>query len=911
MRFFASHRWIFLLFLGVASPATAEIQKIGTIEGITEYRLPNGLVVLLFPDTSKETVTVNLTVFVGSRHEGYGEAGMAHLLEHMVFKGTPTHKDIPKELKARGAQFNGTTWVDRTNYFETLPASDENLEWGIRFEADRFVNSLIRREDLLSEFSVVRNEFEMGENNPAMILYQRMVAAAYEWHNYGKSTIGNRSDIERVPIENLQAFYKKYYQPDNAMLVVAGKFDPKKALPLVEKYFGAIPRPTRKLSETYTEEPAQDGERQVTLRRVGDVARVSALYHIPAGPHPQFPALDVLSYILADEPSGRLYKALVETKKAARIDGEAMGVHDPGIILFGAEVRPEQSLDEAKSILLAEVEGIAKKPVTAEEVDRARRKILKNRELAADNSSRLAIELSEWAAQGDWRLYFLHRDRIEKVTPAEVQKAAEKYLSRNNRTLGIFVPTKSPERAPVPPTPSIATLLKDYKGRADVAQGEVFDPTPENIEKRTRRETLPSGVKVTLLPKKTRGESVFFRLTLRYGTKKSLQPVRQPADFLAELMAVGTTKLTRQQISDELDKYKAKLHAEGAPGTVTFNIQTKRANLPQVLELLRQILREPSLPESELTILANQQLAQLEEGRTEPMFLAQRFLQRRTSEYPKDDIRYVRTIDEEIADIKQLKAEQVREVYQKFLSGQHGELAITGDFDPEATLASVASMLADWTSAEPYERIDRPVEKLPAPGKETILTPDKANAIYVAAEIGQLRDSDPDYPALAIGNFILGGGALSSRIGNRLRQKDGVSYGAGSSFQADPLDPRSGLLIYAIANPKNITKVESGIREELDKFLKEGVTADELDRAKKGYLQQLKVQRANDAALNGTLSENTRVGRTMQFQADLEKRIAGLTVADVEAAVRKHLTGKLIIVAAGDFKESSDKGVAQ
>jgi len=259
--------------------------KVASIEGVTEYRLGNGARVLLFPEASRPTVTVNMTVLVGSRHEGYGESGMAHLLEHMVFKGTPGHPEVPKALRDHGASFNGTTNTDRTNYFETMPATDANLEFGIALESDRLVNSFVKREDLVSEMTVVRNEFERGENNPASILNQRIHAAAYEWHNYGKSTIGSRTDIERVPIGNLQAFYKKYYQPDNAVLIVAGKFEEPKALAIVEKYLGSIPKPARKLDATYTEEPPQDGERTVTLRRVGTVGSAGVAYHVAGGSH--------------------------------------------------------------------------------------------------------------------------------------------------------------------------------------------------------------------------------------------------------------------------------------------------------------------------------------------------------------------------------------------------------------------------------------------------------------------------------------------------------------------------------------------------------------------------------------------------------------------------------------------------
>ncbi|HEV3119189.1 MAG TPA: pitrilysin family protein, partial [Gemmataceae bacterium] len=498
-------------------------KKVVTIEGITQYQLDNGLRILLFPDASASTVTVNLTVFVGSRHEGYGETGMAHLLEHMVFKGTPTHSNIPKLLRDHGARFNGSTWVDRTNYFETMPAGDANLEFGIHLEADRMVNSFIRREDLVSEMTVVRNEFEAGENNPANILGQRMLAVAYEWHNYGKSTIGNRSDIERVPIQNLQAFYRKYYRPDNAMLVVAGYFEPAKGLALISKHFGALKRPERSLDSTYTEEPTQDGERTVVLRRVGVVGVVGAVYHIPAGSHEDFPAVEVLEELLTREPAGRLYQALVVSKKASTVSGSAFAWHDPGVLQLTAQVVPGKPLEQTRDTLLSVLEQLATAKITEEEVERAKRKLLKDRELRLTDSGRVGIELSEWGAQGDWRLFFLHRDRLAKVSVADVNRVAGRYLQPSNRTVGLYIPTEQPQRAEVPAPPVVAELVKNYKGGKDVAAGEAFDPTPANIESRVQRAELPGGLKLALLPKKSRGEALMAELTVRYGNEGSLK----------------------------------------------------------------------------------------------------------------------------------------------------------------------------------------------------------------------------------------------------------------------------------------------------------------------------------------------------------------------------------------------------
>ena len=301
------------------APAGPGMSYVTSVEGISEYQLDNGLRLLLFPDPSKETATVNVTYLVGSRHEGYGETGMAHLLEHLMFKGAKGHKNIPDELTAHGCRPNGSTWFDRTNYFETFSATDENLTWALEMEADRMVNSFISEDDLASEMTVVRNEFESGENNPRGVLEERVLSTAYLWHNYGNSTIGCRADLENVPISRLQAFYRTWYQPDNAVLVVAGKFDPAQTLDLVGRTFGRIPRPTRSIMRTYTTEPAQDGERAVTLRRVGETQQVVVAYHIPAGSHPDFAPLEMLGFILGDEPSGRLYRGLVSTEKASSV----------------------------------------------------------------------------------------------------------------------------------------------------------------------------------------------------------------------------------------------------------------------------------------------------------------------------------------------------------------------------------------------------------------------------------------------------------------------------------------------------------------------------------------------------------------------------------------------------------------
>lgn len=895
-----------VLALAAASVVAAEpagVKKITAIEGITEYRLENGVQLLLFPDPSKPTVTVNMTLFVGSRHEGYGEAGMAHLLEHMLFKGTPNNPEIPKSLQTRGAEFNGTTWLDRTNYYETLPASDENLEFAIQLEADRLVNSTIKAEDLASEMTVVRNEFERGENSPQRILQQRMMSAAFEWHNYGRSTIGNRADIERVPIDKLRDFYRRYYQPDNTMVVIAGAFDSDKAIALVHKYFGAIPRPKRELDRTYTEEPAQDGERIVTLRRVGQVAIVGSLYHVPPAAHPDFEPIDVLDSILTAAPTGRLYKALVETKKAARVSGGIFALHDPGVVGFTAEVAvgqdPQAVLDELNQV----AEQVGVEGVTEEEVARARDKLLKDRELSATESAQIAIELSEWASMGDWRLYFIYRDRLEKVTPADVQRVAQAYLRRQNRTVGLFLPTEKPERVSIPARPDLAKVIGDYKGRAAVATGEAFDVKPEAIEKRTTRLTLPSGVQAALLPKKTRGEAVTLQLTLRYGNEQSLRNASKACEYLPRLLTRGTKSLNRQQLQDELDKHRIEIAAAGQPGELTVSLKTKRENLPKAIELMRQILREPSLPESELELLKQADIARLAQSADDPQALAMKFVNRKVNPYPAEDPRYIPTIAEELERTKTLEASDVRRIYELLLNGNHGELAVVGDFDPKEVTPQFEKLLAGWKSDEKYARLTRTGDVPLKASVEIIKTPDKANAMYFAGLVVPLKDDHEDFPALVVGNFILGGGGgLSSRLGDRVREKDGLSYAVGTGMRASSVDPRTAFYVYAISNPDNVPKLREAIREELERILKDGVTPQELEAAKKGILQQAEVGRTDDGGLAAELSDSLHAGRTFEFDAKQEAALAKVTAEQVLAALRKYVKpDRLVLAIAGDL----------
>ncbi len=894
------------LILTLAVPAaiaqTAAPKKLVSVEGITEYRLDNGLRVLLFPDPSKSTITVNVTYMVGSRHEDYGETGMAHLLEHLLFMGSKNHPDIKKELQDHGTRPNGTTWYDRTNYFETFSATEENLAWALSMEADRMVNSFIAKKDLDSEMTVVRNEMEAGENSPPRVLMERVASTAFLWHNYGKSTIGARSDVERVPIERLQAFYRHFYQPDNALLVVAGKFDEAKTLALIQKTFGAIPRPQRQLRRTYTVEPVQDGERTVTVRRVGDVQYAAAAWHIPPGSHDEYAAVEMAVEILGDQPSGRLYKALVETKKAASVNMMSFQLRDPGFAYAQAMVRMDSSLEDARKTLLDTIAEIKTRPFTKDELERQRTRWLKNFELKMNDPQDVALELSEWQAMGDWRLMFLHRDRIEKVTLDQVQKTAEKYFIPSNCTVGLFVPEKQPVRAEVPEPPAVEKMVEGYTGKAVVSQGESFDASPANIDRRTIRGEMAGGLKIALLPKKTRGSQVTAVLRLHFGDENNLRGQSFVGGLAGQMLMRGTAKRTRQQIRDELDRIKAQVNVGGNASGASARITTTRENLPAAIDLVFEMLKESVFPENEFDQLKRQVLASLEGAKSQPQTIASTALQRHLIPYPKDDVRYVPAIEEQIEGIQNVTLDQVKQFHAQYYGLAEGELAIIGDFDPESIQQQVAKHSRDWKSRQNYARILRKYLEV-KPAAAAFETPDKANAMWMAGAAFRLTDTAPDYPALLFGNYLLGQG-MNSRLFARIRNKEGLSYGVGSQLIAGAKDDHALFIAFAICAPENAPKVEASFRDEMKKILSEGFTAEEVEAGKKSWLQSLQVSRENDEELVGRIAGYAYEDRTMAFDAALEEKVKALTPAEIRAAMARYLDpAGLTYMRAGDFRK--------
>ena len=864
------------------------VTQVTRVEGVTEYHLDNGLQILLAPDASKPNTTVNMTYRVGSRHENYGQTGMAHLLEHMLFRGTPSLPDALAEFSRRGLQANGSTSADRTNYYASFAADPDTLDWYVRWQADVMVNAMIAQEDLDAEMTVVRNEMERGENSPFRILLQKMQAAAFQWHNYGKTTIGARSDVENVDIEQLRLFYKQYYQPDNAVLIISGRFDVESTLKLIADAFTPLERPTRTLPPEYTVEPVQDGERRVVLRREGGSPLIGALYRIPAAGDPDFIPLDLGVSILGDTPSGRLYHALVREQLSTSVFGFAAAMEQPGYALFGAELEPGMNQTDALDTLNATLDNIAAQPFEQNDLDRIRNKWLTGWSRAFADPIQLASALSEGVAEGDWRLFFLHRDQVENAQLDDVQRVLGDYLVSNNRTEGLYIPTDDPVRAPEAPNVSLADVLDGYEGSPDGSATEAFDPSPAHLDASTERNVLEldnGPVEIALLPKPTRGDRVEARLLINFGDAKMLEGHRLVSSATAALLDRGTSSLTRQEIEDRFNTLRATVGFSGSPGSVTASLSTTSEHLPELIELVLHLVRDATFPEQEVAEFKRQNNTAITNAMAEPEALASRALARHGNPWPRDDVRYVPTFEETLSDIAALDQASLQSFHAEFYGA--GDIAFTavGAFDSDAVKTALKNGLQDWKAAPEYTRIPDPYHDVEAKTFD-IRTPGKANAFYLASMPLELQDTDPEFPALYLANYLLGS-SETSRLWTRVRTREGLSYSVRSNLSLSSFEPSGSWTIYAIFAPDNKEKLEQVIQEELDRALTEGFTAQEVEQGVYALLNYRKLARTRDSVLAGTWLHYLEADRSFAWSQDIDDALQELTADDVNAALRK------------------------
>lgn len=416
---------------------------------VKEYRLKNGLKVLIVEDHKAPLATFQIWYRVGSMDEPTGKTGISHLLEHMMFKGTPKYgsKVFSNIIQKNGGGDNAHTSKDYTMYFQTL--SSDRLHLSIKLEADRMSNLLLSPKEVASEKNVVMEERRMRyEDSPQNLLYEEVMAAAMKIHSYRWPVIGWMPDIVSIERKDLFEHYRRMYSPDNAFIVIAGDVDPEKIMSDIRKHFGRIkPAGLRKKAAkkiVVNAEPVQNGERRIYLKKEAELPYIVMAFHTPSFPDNDSYALDVLATVLSDGKSSRLYKSLVYEKKVALNSGaDYNGFHRaPFLFTFGANAAPAKNVEEIEKAIYEEIEKIKKEPPSERELQKAKNQIESSFIFAQDATYTKAYYSGMFEMLGDWRLMDGYLEGIRKVSPRDLQAVAKKYLYESNRTVGILIPQK-------------------------------------------------------------------------------------------------------------------------------------------------------------------------------------------------------------------------------------------------------------------------------------------------------------------------------------------------------------------------------------------------------------------------------------------------------------------------------------
>ena len=936
--------------------------------GIREYALANGLKVLLVENRVAPVVTVCVLYRVGSRNEAVGHTGATHLLEHMMFKGTPAfnkerNTQIAATLQKIGADFNATTWYDRTNYYETVPS--DKLELAVRLEADRMRNSFIADADRQSEMTVVRNELERGQNEPTLVLDEAVYAAAFREHPYHHPTIGWRADVENVPTARLKEFYDTFYHPNNATAIVVGDFDRAEALRLVAEHFGGHPATAAPIPEVYTDEPAQEGERRLVVRRAGELALVQVAFRTPAvlgqtkvlskeelarraaAPPDEndiYP-LVVLSAALSHGVTSRLYQALVERELAVQAHTNCDQFRDPGLFNVYATVRPGVEPRAVEEVILAELKRVADEGLGPAEVEKAKQQITARVAYNRDGTFNVAAQISEAEAVADWRFYKDYAARIARVTAEDVRRVAGTYFHEDNRTVGYFVPKATGDGAGAATTPGTPNELRPRgprfyrepgveeaaapeEGRKGGPTGQGDGTTPREAERRIeaahgdkssaaveantaagvgathfaariRRTELETGAVLLVLENRAT-PTVSLRGSLRAGSY--FEPRDKPglARLTAEMLGRGTRRRSKLELANDLESVGAELEFSADPFAINIAGRSLAKDAALLVATLAEELREPAFPADELQKLRQQTVAAIREQQANTRLRAyERFSQLL---YEPGNPFYQHAGEQLIESVNAITVEDVRAFYERHYGGRSLILSVAGDVNAGEVQRQFHAAFGGFAGPESVEiDVSDPAGRAGA-RREVVLVKDKANVDVLLGAAAPLRRDARDYYAATLANSALGESTLSSRLGLQVRDREGLTYGIGSRFRAPSLAAGPWYIAVSV-NPSNVGRAITSALAVLTDYVEHGIRDDELADEKSAAVGSFKVSLSTNAGLAEALwnAEFYRLG--LDYVDRFPQLIEAVTREEVDAAIRKYFRpDHLTVVVAGDVE---------
>lgn len=932
---------LFVFVLALIVLAATIAPAIAQSSQVRETVLPNGLKVLTKEVHAVPVVSFQVWYKVGSRNEQLGKTGLSHLLEHMQFKGTKSlgKGEIDRLIQKNGGLSNATTWKDRTHYYETF--SSDRLELAMRIESDRMVNSRHDAKELEAEKIVVRSELEGGENSPDSLIYIELYSAAFRSHPYQWPTIGWIADLASITREDLYSYYKTYYKPNNATVVIVGDFDTDDALKLVNKYFGKIKRGPEP-PQVAAKEPVQIGERRSIVSKAGNAARVMMGFKTPAVGDPDIYALDVLEIVLSSGMSSRLYKGLVDKQLATDAWASATVGKDPDIFLLGGTARDGVKIEDVEVALLAEVERIKTEGIADQELQKAVNQLEASFVYANDSVSAQARQLGEFETIYSWRYIVEYLPNARKVSREDVARVARKYLTPKNRTVVTFVPERADAetrgrgdtetRESALPFETLAAYRPEgdtgTRGRGDAgmesglrvripayrpdaglsmstssapARSAARNPAPNTEHLTPKRIVLDNGMVVIIYPNHSNA-TVAVTGSLNAGAMNDPEGKCGVGILTAGLLVKGTQTRSADQIASERDFLGIRMSTGASTESALFSAYSLSKHFDKSLELLSDALRNPTFPEDEFQKMKARRLSSLKELQDDPESLAyKRFY---GTVFPKGHPYREPSPDEEIANVSAITRDDIADFYGRHYGPQTAIIVVVGDLDEQTAQEKIKQYFGDWKPTGPAVKpqiADTPLQNEIA--KEIVQVPDKSQVDVLLGYSGGLKRSDPDFYAATIMNFILGGGgALGSRLGNVIRDEMGLVYTVYSSF--DSLLGAGPWYAYLGTNPANVDKAVTTLLDQMKLMQEKGATKQEVQEAVDYIAGSFPARRLEtNSAIASTLQGAEFYGLGMDYLQKYQSLYRAVTLDQVNAAAKKYLhPEQYTLVEAGTIK---------
>jgi len=867
-------------------------------EGVRKTVLDNGLTVLTKEVHTTPVTSVQVWYRVGTRNEGPGLNGISHQLEHMLFKGT-TNRPIQygRLFSALGSNSNAFTSYDETAYFGTV--GRDKLEALLVLEADRMQNALINPEQLASEKRVVISELQGYENSPGYRLSRAVQRAAFPNRPYGLPVGGTKADVQRFTLEQVQDYYRTYYSPDNATLVIVGDFATEPVLAKVKQIFD-MPRRAKTAPSPTHSAAAVTAKQPIVLRQPGSAALLQVIYPLPDAKHPDVPALDVMDAILTQGRSSRLYQALVESGLASEISAYPAELIEPGWYSISATAAPGQALSKLEQVLQHSLAELQQRQVTPAELNRAKTQLQATFTLSNRDISSQASQLGyNQTVTEDYRYSDRYLAGVSQVTAADIQRVARTYLDPAKRTVGYFEPTQPTGQ------PTTAADITTTQTSESFTTGEPVDPaevakylpkttgetstTPQPLPQRLQ---LKNGLTVLLLPDSST-PTVTLSGYIQAGS--SFDPLAKAgiASLTAENLMSGTQNKNALALAEELENRGISLEFAANREGVSIEGDALAKELPALVRTLADVVQHATFPADQLGLSRQRALTALKVELDNPQVLGRRVFQQAI--YPKNHPFYAFPTP---GSLKSIMRRDVTHFYQRHYRPDTTVLALVGDFDPAQVRSLLEASLGKWQAKGKPPSLRFPTVPLPKSVKR--LNPDLPGKSQSVSYLGYqgISRQDPRYYAALLLNQVLGGDTLASRLGTEIRDRQGLTYGIYSYFQAGKHE--GPFVIQMQTAPEDAQQAIRSTLALLEQLQQKGITAAELDGAKRSLINSYPVELASPDALASTILSNEVYGLEREELRNFTRQIEAVTQTQVQQAAQELIhPNRIVVVTAG------------